>query len=522
MLKKIRKDVVMNSMNEGRLKNSLRNVSGALINKATAIVFPFIIRTIIIYYLGTEYAGLSSLFTSVLQILSLSELGIGSAIVFSMYKPVAEKNTSKINALLKLYRKFYYIIGCVIFGVGIMLIPVVPKLISGTYPEDINLYALYLIYLANTVLSYFLFAYKTSILNAFQRSDIESNLTTVINIGMYVVQIVMLIAFKNYYSYILCLPIATIVINMVRSYIVDKQYPDIHCAGEVAQEVKKDIFKRVSALIGHQLSGTVNCSLDNIVVSAFLGLKVVAQYGNYYYIVSALSGVMQVTFNSLTASIGNSLIKESKEKNLEDFYDIQYINSWIVGWICITMICLYQDFMRLWVGEDLLFPFNIVVLFAVYFYSWQNRRTVLTYKNACGMWWADKIKPYVSVATNLILNFALVQVCGIYGVMLSTIVCYVFIEFPWETHALFKEYFNTGTFDYWIRIFKYILLTLFLAFLTFSVCSLIKVNGILSIVLKGLMCVVFPNILWIMFTHKSSGFKRIQAVVKKILDNTKN
>ena len=199
-------------MNEGRLKNSLRNVMGALINKATAIVFPFVIRTIILYYLGTEYAGLSSLFTSVLQILSLSELGIGSAIVFSMYKPVAEGNTDEINALLKLYRKFYYIIGIVILIIGIALVPFIPKLISGEYPQDINLYALYLIYLSNTVISYFLFAYKTSVLNAFQRSDIESNLTTVINIGMYILQIITLIVFRNYYLYIIWLPIATIFI----------------------------------------------------------------------------------------------------------------------------------------------------------------------------------------------------------------------------------------------------------------------------------------------------------------------
>lgn len=504
-------------MNEGRLKNSLRNVMGALINKATAIIFPFVIRTIILYYLGTEYAGLSSLFTSVLQILSLSELGIGSAIVFSMYKPVAEGNTDEINALLKLYRGFYYIIGIVILIMGIALVPFIPKLINGEYPQDINLYALYLIYLSNTVISYFLFAYKTSVLNAFQRSDIESNLTTVINIGMYILQIITLIVFRNYYLYIIWLPIATIFINVLRSYIVDKQYPEVCCAGEVSSEVKHDIFKRVGALIGHQLSGTVNCSLDNIVVSAFLGLKVVAQYGNYYYIVSALSGVMQVTFNALTASIGNSLIKESKKKNLADFYDLQYVNSWIVGWMCITMICIYQDFMKLWAGSDLLFSFDIVVLFVIYFYSWQIRRTVLTYKNACGMWWADKVKPYVSVITNLILNFSLVQVWGIYGVMLSTIVCYIFIEAPWETHALFKEYFKQGTSKYWKNVLMYTSLTVALIIVTLGVCSFVRVNAILSILIKGIICVILPNVLWILCTCRSSGFNRVQGVAKKII-----
>lgn len=513
---------MITNMNEGRLKNSIRNVFGALINKATAIIFPFIIRTIILYYLGTEYAGLSSLFTSVLQILSLSELGIGSAIVFSMYKPIAEGNNAEINALLKLYRKFYCIIGMVILLVGITLIPLIPRLINGTYPHDVNLYALYLIYLSNTVISYFLFAYKASILNAFQRSDIESNLKTLINTGMYILQIITLIIFKNYYIYIIWLPIATIFINVIRSFIVNKQYPKIHCAGEVSQEVKQDIFKRVGALIGHQLSGTINCSLDNIVVSAFLGLKVVAQYGNYYYVVSALSGVMQVTFNALTASIGNSLIKESKEKNLSDFYDLQYINNWIVGWMCITMLCIYQDFMKLWAGDNLLLTFDIVILFVIYFYSWQIRRTVLTYKNACGMWWADKVKPYASVVTNLILNFSLVQVCGIYGVMLSTIVCYVFIEAPWETHALFKEYFKQGTEKYWKSQLMYILLIIALMIVTFGTCECIKINGILSVLVKGVICAILPNVLWILCTFKSNRFKRVQIVVKKIVKRTNN
>lgn len=506
-------------MNEGRLKNSIRNVCGALINKATAIIFPFVIRTIILYFLGTEYAGLSSLFTSILQILSLSELGIGSAIVFSMYKPVAEGNNAEINALLRLYRKFYYIIGIVIFLVGIILIPLIPKLINGTYPSDINLYVLYLIYLSNTILSYFLFAYKVSILNAFQRSDIESNLTTIINMGMYIIQIIMLIFFRNYYLYIIWIPVATILINVVRSHIVDKQYPDIHCIGEVSSEVKKDIFKRVGALIGHQISGTVNCSLDNIVVSAFLGLKVVAQYGNYYYVVSALSGVMQVTFNALTASIGNSLIKETKEKNLSDFYGLQYINSWMVGWICITMLCIYQDFMKLWAGTDLLFTFDIVVIFIVYFYTWQIRRTVLTYKNAAGMWWADKLKPYVSVVVNLILNFSLVGVCGIYGVLLSTIICYIFIEAPWETHALFKEYFKKKTNIYWKNMLKYTILTIVLMVVTYSVCVCVKMSGVIAILIKGGICFILPNILWILCTFKSNEFTRVYCVVKKMMKN---
>lgn len=502
---------------EGRIKNSFRNVVGAIINKFVAIVFPFVIRTIIIYKLGAEYAGLNSLFTSVLQILSLSELGIGSAIVFSMYKPIAENDYETVGALLKLYRHFYFIIGCFMLVVGIIMIPFLPNLIRGSYPTDINLYTLYLIYLANTVLSYFLFAYKSSILNAFQRNDIENNIATVVYTCMYLIQIGVLLLFKNYYLYIVFLPIATIAINLIRSVVADKKFPQVRCKGDVDKETKAGIYKRVGALIGHQLSGTVNCSLDNIVVSAFLGLGTVAQYGNYYYIVSALSGVMQVAFNGLTASIGNSIITETKEKNLKDFYDVQYINAWIVCWICTCMMCLYQDFMRLWVGEKYLFTLDIVVLYVIYFYSWQIRRTVLTYKNAAGMWWADKFKPYVSVCSNLILNFTLVQIYGIYGVMISTIISYAIIEAPWETYALFKLYFKSKASGYWRKLGAYTLLGILGLLITYYVCSLIVIKGIAGFLIKGVICCIIPNVVWMLCTFKTNGFKRIFCVVKNLL-----
>lgn len=500
---------------DGRIKNSLRNVIWAMINKFVALVFPFIIRTIMIYKLGAEYAGLNSLFTSVLQILSLSELGIGSAIVFSMYKPIATKDYESVGALLNLYKQFYFIIGCFMLIIGLIMVPFLPHLINGSYPDDINLYILYLIYLANTVISYFLFAYKSSVLNAFQRNDIENNISTIVNTIMYLIQIVVLILFKNYYVYIIFLPISTVAINLIRSYVTDKKFPQVHCRGEVNKKTKKEIYKRVSALIGHQLSGTVNCSLDNIVVSAFLGLMTVAQYGNYYYIVSALSGVMQVVFNGLTASIGNSIITEKKEKNIRDFYDLFYMNSWVVCWICTCMMCLYQDFMVLWVGKEYLFTLDVVVLFVIYFYSWQIRRTVLTYKNAAGMWWADKFKPYVSVCSNLILNFTLVQIWGIYGVMISTITSYTIIEAPWETYVLFKQYFGEKVIGYWKSVVIYTGIGLLELLVTYYVCSKIELQGIIGFLFKAFICCIIPNIIWILCTIKTKGFNRTLLIVKK-------
>ena len=187
--------------------------------------------TTMIYYqsysclLYTSYLGLNSLFTSILQVLSLSELGVGSAMVYSMYKPLAEKNHKKICALLNIYRKFYRIIGLIILLIGLLLMPFIKYFIKGSYPADINLYSLYAIYLVNTVLSYFLFAYKKSLWEANQQSSYDTLITTIVNICMYIIQIIILLLLKSYYFYILLLPFSTLVINLVRNEWISKMYP---------------------------------------------------------------------------------------------------------------------------------------------------------------------------------------------------------------------------------------------------------------------------------------------------------
>ena len=167
-----------------------------MINKIITILIPFVMRTILIKVLGTQYLGLSSLFTSILQVLSLSELGIGSAMVFELYEPIAKNDTERICKLQKLYKNIYRIIGTVILILGLVLLPFLDKFIKGGYPADINLYALYILYLLNSSASYLLFAYKTTILNAFQRNDVILNIGSIVHIGLYSIQIICLINFK--------------------------------------------------------------------------------------------------------------------------------------------------------------------------------------------------------------------------------------------------------------------------------------------------------------------------------------
>ena len=362
-------------MKIARTKNTVRNIVFGTILRIVNIFLPFVSRTVILYVLGTQYLGLSSLFGSILSFLCLAELGVGGAMVYTMYKPIAENDTDTIRALLNLYKKIYRIIGTVILVLGLCLLPFLTKIIHGDIPEDTNIYVLYLIYLINAVLSYWLFAYKNALMQAYQRTDLDSKIALFITPVSYIVMLGCLFLTRNYYFYIIWLPIFTILTNILRCVVVNKQFPGLEPKGEVSKELKKSITKKVTALIGTKLNTVVLNAADNIVMSAFLGLTVIAIYGNYYLIMSSIIGFLGICYSAMTAGLGNSLQTETLEKNYKDFEKFSFINSWLVGWCTVCLVCLYQPFMRIWVqDEELMFPFVLVLEFALYFYVYQIRK----------------------------------------------------------------------------------------------------------------------------------------------------
>ena len=238
-------------MRFARTKNTLRNIAFGSLNRLILIVLPFITRTVILYVMGTQYLGLSSLFNSILSFLSLTELGIGAAMVYSMYKPIAENDHATICALLNLYKKLYRIIGTVILVLGLSLVPFLKVLVPEKLPPDLNLYVLYFIYLINAVLSYWLLAYKNALLQAYQRNDVNSKISSIITPVSYVVMLICLFLTKNYYAYVIWLPIFTILTNVLRLVFVNRNFPGLEPAGEVPAELKKSIFNQETDTRGH-------------------------------------------------------------------------------------------------------------------------------------------------------------------------------------------------------------------------------------------------------------------------------
>ena len=445
----------------------------------------------------------------------MTELGAGAAMVYSMYKPIANNDIYTINALLNLYKKFYRIIGIIILCIGLMLLPFLKYIVKDNLPDNVNLYILYLIYLFNSVLSYWLFAYKNAIVLAFQRNDINSKISLIISPMSYLIMLVCLFITKNYYLYVIWLPIFTVVSNIIRVVMVNRNFPLYKPEGKIDPELKKSIIKKIKALIGTKLNTVVLNAADNIVMSAYLGLTVIAIYGNYYLIMSSIISFIGVIYSSMTAGLGNSLATESLDKNYNDFKKFSFMNSWLVGWCAICLVCLYQSFMKIWVGENLMFSFDIVLLFGLYFYIYQIRKIPVVFKDAAGIWWEDRFRPYVCMIINLVLNIFLVQLIGISGIILSTVFS-LCVSIPWENYTIFKYIFHCSSKEYYIKMIYYSISMIVGGVITYSICSLLG-DGIVFLLVKAVVCLIIPNVIFYLMNFRKKECKDTISFVKGIL-----
>lgn len=506
-------------MRLNRVENSKRNIWYGIINKGVTLILPFMIRTIIIRQMGVEYLGLNSLFSSILQVLNLSELGFSSAVVYSMYRPIAENDDDAICALLNFYRKVYLVIGVSVIVIGIALMPFLQYLISGDVPDGINIYILYAFYVANTAISYLMFAYKTSILEAYQRRDIISNALTITQGGMYLMQILMLVLTHNYYLYLVMMPVFTILNNLINSYKVDHLYPQYKCEGRIHERELGSIKRQVPGLMITKLCYISRNSFDSIFISAFLGLQISAIYGNYYYIMNALIALLQVLTQSILAGIGNSMATETVERNYATMNKINFIYMWIVGWCTICLLCLYQPFMRIWVGADLLFDFHTVVLICIYFYALGMGTIRGAYSDAAGLWWENRYRAILESAANLVLNYALVQFMGVDGIILATLIALIVINFLWGSRIVFQFYFkNHKESEFFLLHARYAGTTMIIAVIMVALCSVMPTTGITDLVLKAVLCCVVPSVLYVVLYH---GFDQFHVATQWLLGMTR-
>lgn len=507
-------------MKLARTKNTIRNTLWGAIYRVITIIGPFAVKTLIVNQLGLEYSGLSSLFTSILTVLNLTNLGFSSSIVFTMYKAIVEDDIDAQCAMISFYRRVYKIVGLVILGIGLVLMPFLPHLVKGECPADINLYILFAIYLAETSLDYLMFAYTTAIFTAYQRNDVTLKISTIRYVIQYTLQAAALLVFPNYYVYIIILPLMVIPNNIANYLAARKTYPMLTCRGTLDKQTKIDIYKRVGTLFGHKVGSTVLVSIDSIIISAFLGLTTMGIYGNYYYILTAVNALVEIITNGALSGIGNKLVTDSKDENYSLFKTMSYGWMFLIGAAAACMLCLYQPFVGgIWYNESYLMDIRLVILIVIYFYSWMFRIMQLTYRDAAGLWTKDWLKPYVAMFVNIFGSIWMVKVTNsVAGVLVPTIFCFFLIYYPWEAWVIFKHLFETGLKRYFATSAFFTMLSTASCAISYLICqALMPANSMLSFIIRLPIALIVHCGLWWLFTHRSKEYDQLRGIVLRVV-----
>lgn len=425
----------------------------------------------------------------------------------SMYQPIASDDKKKICALMRLYKFYYRTIGCVIAFLGLLLLPFIPHLVKSDLPDNLNIYVLYLLNLGATVLTYWLFAYKNAILDAYQRTDITSKIMLVTSTIQYFLQILILVFLKNYYVYLIVVLVTQIANNLITAAIVQYKYPNYVAMGELEKDEVKQINCRIRDLFTSKLGGVIVNSADTVVISAFLGLTKLAIYQNYYFIITSVIGVVGIVFSSCTAGIGNSMVTETIEKNYKDFKKFTFLVMAIVNFCTSCFLCLFQPFMEVWVGNELMLSFGMVVLFCIYFIDYECMALLSVYKDACGIWHHDRFRPLCEAGINLLLNLLLVNIGGLYGILLSTIISMSFVSLPWLVMNLFNFVFRRSSSEYISILIQNVIVVIVDMIVCYAICQMVHLGGIMTIIFRGAVCVVFSNISYFAIWKNNEDFK---------------
>ena len=504
-------------MSTTRVKNTKRNIIWSFIDYVISILFQFASRTIIVRILGVQYLGLSSLFASILNVLNMTEMGFSLAIIFNLYKPIANDDTTTVNALLAFYRKIYRIVGIIILTLGLLISPFIPSLIKGDIPADLNIYALYYLYLTNTVVSYFVFAYKAALLNAVQRMDLTKIAYSIVHVCQCVFQILTVLIFKNYYLFVVGTIIGTTSKNVVAAYFSNKYYPQYKCAGTIDNALKKDIWQRVKGLLIGRISGVTYTTFDSIILSAMIGLTSVAIYNNYLTIYSAVANIMVLIRHAMQASVGNSIARETVDKNYKDVLKWQFLFSMIAAWCSDFLLCLYQPFMKLWMGADmLLLTADVIILSALLVVSTVQHAFYL-YLSGYGLWWHLRWPNILSTITNLVLNIVLCRIWGTTGIILATLIAQFVFGLLWQGLIVFKEYFKMPFRPYLVRQGTYFAVGILLCAISYGVCSFIVIQGVTELIVKMIVCGIIPPVVIILCFHKTEEFDESKRLLLKII-----
>lgn len=504
-------------MEKSRTDNSIRNIIFGLISQVIILFLNFISRTIFIKILGNEYLGINGLFSNILMILSLAELGIGNAIIYSMYKPLASNNREKVTAIMNLYKKIYNIIALAIFIIGLTIIPIL-KFIVNSNIEMKYIIIYYLLYLMNSVISY-LFASKTAILNADQKMYIVKIYTLIFTVLQIIIQIVLLYLTKSFAIYLIIQIIFTFLINLYGALKVKKLYPYLKGKEKLPKKEVKTIIENIKSMFVYKVGGVILNNTDNILISILVGTISVGFYSNYYMIINSITTFTNIIFSSITASIGNLTATTNEDKQYRIFKITDFISAIMFGIISICLLVLYNDFILVWIGKDYIIDYGTIIAIVLNFYLVGRASPVGTFRETLGMFKKTKYIFMITAIINIILSIILGKILGMFGIILATAIARIMTNRWYEPYILYKDYFNKKLKDYWKNEFVFFIYLLLNLFITNIIFSHIKVNNLFEFAIKAIICLIVVSILYIIEFNKREEFRYF---INIILERIKN
>ena len=404
-----------------RVKNTTINSTVAILSKILIFLVQFICRTVFIRVLSTEYLGINGLFTNILTMLSFAELGIGNAIIFKLYKPIANNDEEKIKTYMKFYQKAYTMIGIVILLIGVTIIPFLKYIIKDVPNIKENIYLIYLLFLANSTISYF-FIYKKSIIIGYQKEYITTLISFISILIQNILQIIILIITKNYILYLVIQILTTFVDNFITSKKANKMYPFLKSKTytKISKIEEKNIFKDVKSLLLYKIGYVLSDGTDNIIISTFVGVTEVGLLSNYTTITNAIKTFLSAFFNAFTASVGNLNTEENTEKKQKIFYQMMFLSFFIYGIVSMEIVFLLNDVIEIWLGVNYILNYLICIILGINMYIDGIRFVNYTFRNTMGIFKQGRFIPIISSLVNVrIINNS----CAILG-SIWCIICY--------------------------------------------------------------------------------------------------
>ena len=504
---------------DSRTKNAIKTSAIGGVTNIVKILLGFGYRTLFVFMFSAVYLGINGLFTNVLQILSLADLGIATAIVYRFYEPISRDDVHYVGMLMNFFGRVYRIIAISILVIGLCFLPFLPFLVNSSdqLPSDINIYFIYVLFLLNTVSSY-VFSYKMTILSADQKTYVTSIIDLIQTLIRYGVQIIALYQTKDYTMTLFIGIITTLLLNFICSLWTERQYKEVFAVKEMLpKEDQRLIFSDTKACMYHKVGGTVLSSTDNIVLTKMVSLAVTGIYSNYSMLLTYIQQFINQILGNFTASVGNAIQTMSDEDYYKLFKKINFAGLWVASIVSIGVYAVIDDFIGIWLGSQYVLDSFTTAVVVIQLFITLSKITSGAFTNAAGLFVRDKIRPLIEAALNLVISIILTYYIGIAGVFIGTIISMALTVCWREPYLLYKYSFKRSVMDYWKIYFEFSFLTLLMGVIVVAAKHFILIESFAGVIVEGIIVEIVVNLVFIAILGRREEFRGLMDMVIRLV-----